>query len=138
METTETKFKKWCTKNKYFSKKLSATNDGGFKNRQESDFLVANFKGVYAVECKERESGRFSFQDLTQLKKLKLLEAKTDKIIPVILINFINEKTLVKLSLTDFIQLSDTVMFKNNKLKKSITLNDIPEKFKFNWKTLFI
>jgi len=131
----ENKFSKWCFKKGYFRKKLSATNDGGHKQKQDCDFIVANNEGVYFAELKSREE-RFSFNDLTQHKKLTLLERKTNKIIPLVLIYIQKEKTIVKLGLKDYDYIKNNVKFNNGKLKKSLTIKDVPDRFKFTWKNI--
>jgi hypothetical protein len=136
MEITEKKFKDWCNKNKYYCKKLLTHTSQGKGGNQESDFLVANFKGVYFVECKERKGDLFEFEGLTQERKLKLAMKKTDKIKSYILVNFIEHKTLIFLSLENYLQLKETSKFSNGKQRKSINVKSIGLDYKFTWLNL--
>ncbi|MFW6025473.1 MAG: hypothetical protein ACOCRX_03955 [Candidatus Woesearchaeota archaeon] len=136
METTEKAFKQWCNKKKYFCKKLLTHTATGHGNNQEADFIVGTKNNVYLVECKERKSDRFEFNGLSQELKLNLVQKKTNVITPIILIRFVNQKTIVKLTLNEFLELKNQCQFKNGKYKKSINITEIPNQYKFSWKSL--
>ena len=136
VEKTEKEFKKWCNKNKFFCKKLLTHTSTGQGNNQEADFIVANDNNVFLVECKERHTNTFNFKDLTQEKKLSLVTKKTNAIKPIILIRFPHKKLIVKMNLNEYKKIKNNAYFKNGKPKQSINLNEIPECYKYIWKTL--
>jgi hypothetical protein len=135
-ESTEDKFSKWCFKKGYHRHKLNTNTDSGHKSKMPADFFVANNDGCYYVECKERKSGRLS--ELSQEKRLKLVLKKSNKITSIILINFEEEKILCRLTLNEFLEVRSNNMFKNGKPIKSLTSKNIPIKYHYNWKTLFL
>jgi len=129
---TEAKFKEWCDKNKYYCQKLQTHTSTGNGTKQPADFLVANFEGVYMVECKQRSGDLFVFDDLTQEMKLNILNKKTDKINVIILINFIKHDVLVKFRLNEYLRIK--AYYTNS--RKSINVKNINKKFKYSWKEL--
>lgn len=138
METTEKYFKRWCTKQSIFCKKFLTHTLTGNGGNQEADFLVANNKNVYFVECKERHGTLFEFEGLTQEIKLKLVTKKTSQIKIYILVNFIEYNIIFFISFQEYLQLKDTSKFLNRKSRKSFNIKEIPQKYLFTWKTLFL
>ena len=136
MEKTEKKFKEWCNKNSFFCKKFLTHTSQGNGGKQESDFLFCSNEKVYLVECKERHGDLFAFDDLTQEKKLLNVVKKTNLLNPYILLNFIEHKTIILLTLDKYFKLKENSKFNSGKQRKSINIKDISLEYKFTWKNL--
>lgn len=136
MNKTENKFKNYCTLKKYFCRKLQTHTATGYGTCQVSDFIVGNDNGIYFVECKERAGKSFEFEGLSQMTDMILLSKRSKKALIYILINFYNENIIVFLPLNEYLTLMDNASFNNGKKKKSININDFPDKYKSTWKTL--
>lgn len=136
MNKTETKFKQYCDKKKYFCRKLHTHTATGQGTNQVSDFYVANNNGVYFVECKERQGKSFELDGLTQFADLLLLNSRSNKAKIKILINFYDINKVIFIDFTDYINIIKGLTFKNGKSKKSINVNDFNINNVFTWKTL--
>ena len=133
MNKTETKFKKICDKNNWFSIKLNTHNINGFGYDQVSDFLVANNNGVYVIECKERKGKYFYLKDLTQSLQMKKLIKKSNRLKPYILLNYYeyNKLYLFSFQSLEIIKLNNK--FSNGKIKKGFNYKDIPNGYLIDW-----
>ena len=135
MNNTETKLSDICKKNKWYVQKLNTHTSTGFGTNQVSDFLVANNKGVYAIECKERKN-YFYMNDLTQSLQMKKLLKKSNKFIPFVLLNFYGVDKLFLFPYRDFLYFKNSIKFKNGKQKKGINSNDVPLHYLIKWQDI--
>lgn len=138
-EVTEDKFRKWCkSKSIYFNKiqvDLSRMSSAGtFTRRQPADFIVSTKENTYYVECKEvLYNDSFPFSRLQQEFKL-YTAAKDHSIKAVVLINFIKQNIITCIPISNYIELHKKTVLIDR--KKSLKIINIPEEFKFTWKTL--
>jgi len=137
-EQTEKKFGNWCKKKGYYNRKLQTGNDSGHRVSQDSDFIMANNKGVYLVECKECNGEYFDKQRFHQFYKLKLVKKKTNKIKCYLLINYVKHKTIILLNLSQYIKHLEKLekgLIKKSR-RRSFKVTDFNDKYKFTWKEL--
>lgn len=137
MNATETSFKRYCDKKKYFCRKLQTHTATGEGTKQVSDFIVCNNEGVYFIECKERKE-RFSIKDLTQYADMLLLRKRSNCVHIMVLLNFYVKGGVYMFTLEEYLDFINYTTFKSGKQKLSLTAKDIPDKYKYSFKQLKI
>jgi len=131
MNNTENKFIKVIRNNNWFGIKLNPFTSSGFGVNQIADFLVANNKGVYVIECKERKGNYFYLKDLTQSLQMRKLLNKSNKLIPYILINFYEKNKIFLLTKRQLMNIR-----KELKNKKGLNIKDIPKEYLITWNNI--
>ncbi len=137
-ETTEKKFKDFCSKRNIYSQKLRVPLEldriGINKaQRYPCDYIVVIESKVLFVEIKEvLYEKSFPLSRLTQEYSLFKLSEINKNCLGMVLINFVSEDKIAYLNIFEYLELARKIN------KKSLNVVDFPEKFIFNWKTLIV